>query len=320
MNWANGHIILRAIALVLAANLVISCATGIGAGGGLTGAEKMMWSTYVIATSKGMATCVVINRKDSSAPHGIVPVIITSAHVLSVAPNGPFYLAMREPRTGISPEVGILEFRAPNPNDRPFVKHPRHDIAALELQIPAEFADDVLLTSFIDEQAIGRRSDQPHVGDEISVLGFPHVYPGTEGAFGVLRAGRIASYTPGRPSGREKFLVNTNVYGGDSGGPVFAGRRWGRPKLVGMISERIGKKPGEVPLAVAVNASVIRETLQLLAERDRRFSDKQVLGNTSRSSAPPGSRVKLMAPPGMFIKVVHARPPSALPIPVAPRD
>jgi Trypsin-like peptidase domain len=313
------HRILRAIALVLAATFVSACATGIGPGANLTAAEKMMWSTYAVATSKAMATCVVVNRRDPSAPGGIVPVLVTSAHVLSVAPHGPYFLAIRTPNPAANPNVSILEFEPAWLAEPAYVRHPQHDIAALELRIPPEMADVVSVPSFINENAIARRGDEPHVGEPISVLGFPTVFPGTEGAFAILRAGRIASYSAGSSRDWEKFLINASVYSGDSGGPVFAARRRGAPKLLGVVTERIGKKPGAVPLAVAVNASVIRETLQLLAERDRRFSDKRVVSNTSRSSASRGSRVKLMGPPGMFIKVVHAKLPSALPIPGASR-
>jgi hypothetical protein len=30
----------------------------------LTPAEKMMWSTYAVATRRGVASCLVVNRKD----------------------------------------------------------------------------------------------------------------------------------------------------------------------------------------------------------------------------------------------------------------
>ena len=314
------HRILRTIAMVLASIFVSACATRIGPGANLTSAEKMMWSTYAIATPKGMATCVVINRKDPSSPNGIAPVVITSAHVLSVAPHGPFYIVIRSPRIGRSPQVGILEFQAPDPADRPFVQHPRHDVAALELHIPAEFANEVSLLSFIDENSIGRARDEAHAGDEISVLGFPRVFPGTEGAFPVLRDGKIASYSAGPPKDREKFLLNTNVYGGDSGGPVFSGRRRGRPKLVGIVTERIGKKTGEIPLAVAVNAAVIRETLQLQAAREKWYLD-------SASAFPSGSGkqahargVQLVGPARSFREVLNAKRRAAFPIPTVPRD
>lgn len=284
-----------AVAAVLL--LLAGCAgVGTAVAPNLTSSEKMMWSTYALATPKGMASCVIVNRQDPEAPHGIVPVIVTSAHVLSVAPHGPFYLIIREPHAGRNPTVGILQFQAPDPADRPFFQHPRLDVAALELRIPAEFSSEVSLPSFIDEKDIAPAADEPHPGDEVSVLGFPRVFPGTEGAFPILRDGKIASYSPGSASDREKFLVNTNVYGGDSGGPVFSGRRGGKPRLVGLVTERVGKKGENTPLAVALNASAIRETLQLQAKQERWY-----LGENPPSALPAksgkGSGVQLVGPP-----------------------
>jgi hypothetical protein len=111
----------------------------------------------------------------------------------------------------------------------------------------------ISLVSFLNESAIATRGGDPRVGEEISVLGFPQVLPGTEGAFAVLRGGKIASYSAGSSRSREKFLVNANVYAGDSGGPVFAARGRRTPNLLGLLTERIGPKSGAVPLAVAVN-------------------------------------------------------------------
>lgn len=278
--------------LALVAFVLVLLLAGCAGTARLTSAEKMIWSTYALATPRGMASCVIVNRPDPQAPNGVVPVIVTSAHVLSAAPHGPFYLIIREPRAGQNPTVGILQFQAPDPADRPFFQHPRLDVAALELRIPPEFSSDVSLVSFIDEKDIGAKSHEPHAGDEISVLGFPRIFAGTEGAFPVLRGGRIASYSPGSVSDHEKFLVHTNVYGGDSGGPVFSGRRHGKPRLVGLVTERIGKKGESVPLAVVVNASAIRETLQLQAKQERWY-----LGESAPSARPaPRSGVPLVGP------------------------
>ena len=228
-----------------------------------------MWSTYLIASPKGVATCVIVNRKDPSMPNGIVPVLVTSEHVLRVTPHGPFYLAYRNAQPGQSPEVDVLEVYPPDQPDRLFVRHPKHDVAAVELRLPPEVANEVTLTSFLNENDIQPGSDEPHPGDDISLLGFPSVFPGTEGAFPVLRSGRIASYAPGPATSRETFLINTNVYSGDSGGPVFSSSRRGKPKLIGILTERIGRKEGSVPLAVAINVSVISETLKLEAAEVR---------------------------------------------------
>jgi V8-like Glu-specific endopeptidase len=233
----------------------------------LTSTEKMVWSTYAIGTRHGLATCIVVKRS-GSAGRNFFPVLITSAHVLSVAPHGPFFIAARVPDDNGSSSVALLEFQPSSSSEPAYVRHPQYDVAAIELPIPSEIAAQLSFPSFVSEKAIGTAADTPHVGDEVSVLGFPQVFPGTKGGFPVLRAGRIASYTDRPRSESGKFLLNTNVYPGDSGGPVFAAHRRGGPHLLGIVAERIGPRGGSVPLAVAIDARVIRETLALLNARE----------------------------------------------------
>jgi hypothetical protein len=287
----------------------------------LTPSEKMMWSTYAIGTAKGMATCVIVNRKDPSGHHGIVPMLVTATHVLAVAPRGPYFLAIRTPKPGGSPDVSILQFEPPLLGKTTYAQLPQQDVAAMELRIPEEMANAIDLSSFVDEDSIARSGNEARAGDAVAILGFPKVFPGTEGGFPVLRSGTIASYSPRGPSDRDKFLVHTNVYSGDSGAPVFAaGRRGRKLTLVGLMTERIGKKTSEVPLAVAVDATVIRETLELLAQRDRALAETTPAGHRFASNADGDSTVKLAGPRSSFVKVVHGKRPAALPIPVAPRD
>jgi hypothetical protein len=278
----------RAAFLVLATIATAGCATT-----GLTPAEKMMWSTYVIASPKGIATGIIVNRKDRSAPDGNVPVLVTSAHVLAVAPRGPFYIAYRSPQQGAAPMVNILELDPPEQGDHFFFQHPRQDVAALEIRLPPELANEVALLSYIEERSISSRRNEPHPGEDVSILGFPSVFPGTEGGFAVLRAGRVASYSAGSPADRETFLINTNVYRGDSGGPVFRTRN-GKPRLVGILTERIGRQEGSVPLAVALNASVVAETLRLEAAQEWTRSQRALsLGREGRSDR---QSVRLLGP------------------------
>jgi hypothetical protein len=278
---------------------------------GLTASEKMMWSTYAIGTPKGMATCIVVNKADSSAPHGVVPVLVTASHVLEAAPHGPYFLAVRTRDQNGNSNVAILKFEPPR-GGTIYTRHPTHDVAALELRLPKEVADAIEVTSFLDQNAIGRSEDQPRPGQEISVLGFPIVFPGTAGGFAVLRGGKIASYAPGDRRNTEKFLVNTYAYSGDSGAPVFAVSGRGKPRLLGMLTERIGKKLGEVPLAVAVNADVIRETLQLLDQHERSMSDTGSLGQSGQALQ-NHSDAKLSGSRASFIKVIHSKQPSPCP-------
>jgi hypothetical protein len=203
---------------VIAALALQGCANPpIAGGSNLTTAEKMMWSTYAIATPKGLATCMIVNRRDPVAPHHTVPVLITAAHVLASAPRGPFYVVVRTPNGSEAPSLEILEFAPSAGIAHPFFQHPSHDVAMLELNIPPDLAGEATLPSFLNESDIGRTADVPHAGDDVSVLGFPHVLPGTLGAFPVLRAGRVASRVQGPGADNERLLINTSAFAGDSG-------------------------------------------------------------------------------------------------------
>jgi hypothetical protein len=96
-------------------------------------------------------------------------------------------------------------------------------------------------------------------------LGFPDALPGTSGAFPILRSGRVASYPSDLPGAIGGFVIDADVYPGDSGAPVFTAGRDGRPTLAGMVIRRAAlEKRGFSHLAIAVDAKAIRQTLQLL--------------------------------------------------------
>jgi hypothetical protein len=237
----------------------------------------MMWSTYAFGTRHGLATCFIVLRRDSSAPGGTAAVVVTAAHILSTAPKGPFYLVARIAEGGGDPQVVLVELRPPQSSGPIFVKHPLYDIGAFEIRIPPQLAHLITFPSFLNEKAIGTKRDAPRAGQDVLFVGFPKVLPGTAGGFPVLRAGKIASYS-GSGSGKQHvFLINADVYPGDSGGPVFAARG-GKPRLVGMVTARAGLDPNAVvPLAIALDATTIHETLQLVAERARRIDGARSL-------------------------------------------
>lgn len=99
----------------------------------LTTSEKMPWSTYAIATTKGLGACVIVNRQDASAPGGIVPVLVTCTHVLAAAPRGPYFIVLLLPVQGANPDIVMLRIDIPPNSEHPYVKHPRRDIAAMEI-------------------------------------------------------------------------------------------------------------------------------------------------------------------------------------------
>jgi len=99
----------------------------------------------------------------------------------------------------------------------------------------------------------------------------------------------------------KKAMNYTSAFAGDSGAPVFADAHFGKPKLMGILSERIGEQERLVPLAIALSASVVRETLRMQTEQEH--FDVQV--GTPENISPPVQRkggVQILGPPQPFSK------------------
>lgn len=242
-----------------------------GCAGHMNVTEQMMWSTYPLVTQKGAATGFVINHRNARVAGGVVPILFTSVHVLDTIGRGPLIICFRKPDATGETNVSLLAFSPAKPRGKEhfYVRHPSHDLAAFALYLPPEVAGFAKLPSALSESGIARDGKSLRSGAEVSFLGYPEVLPGTEGAFPVLRSGRVSSYPVGTPQAHGRFLINSDVYPGDSGAPVFLTGCGRRPELVGMIIQRISPTVDKFShLAVAVDADVIRETLALVTARD----------------------------------------------------
>lgn len=242
----------------------VSSTPGFGKGR-LNASEKMMWSTYPVGSEKGMGTGFVVMRHDSSAPGGMVPVVVTAGHLLDAVGRKPFYIGTRMPDAAGDAQVALIEFKPQRGSGRFFVRHPKHDVGVFEMRIPAEIAAQVSMPSSLTD---AMRSDrQLRAGEEVSFVGYPDVLPEMEGAFPILRTGRVASYPVGTARAQGVFVINADVYPGDSGAPVFVAGHGGKPELAGMIIRRVGSDQKAFShLAIAVDARAIYEALNLLAE------------------------------------------------------
>ena len=230
-------------------------------------AETMILSTYPLASEKAFGTGFLMAMKDPSAPGGVVPVMVTSTHLVkTVGRGGAIYMPLRGFDTDGNLSVTLLEV-VPAKNGMPFyARHPRLDVAAFKVRFPEQLPVPLLLT-LLEEKNLESR-DEPHAGEEVAFVGFPEGQGTSLGMFPVLRAGKVASFDQSL-LGLRSFLINGDVYPGDSGAPVFRASQTGKPSVVGMVVERLGfGRRSPFPLALAVDARAIRETLRLLAERD----------------------------------------------------
>ncbi len=231
-------------------------------------AETMILSTYPLASQKAFGTGFLIAMKDPSAPGGLVPVMVTSTHLVKTAGRGgAIYMPLRGFDAEGNISVTLLEV-VPAKNGTPFyVRHPQLDVAAFKVRFPQSLPTPLLLT-LLEEKNLESK-EEPRAGEEVNFVGFPEGQGTSLGMFPVLRAGKIASFDQTLVDLRS-FLVNGDVYPGDSGAPVFRASQTGRPSVVGMVVERLGfGRRSPFPLALAVDARAIRETLRLLANRDR---------------------------------------------------
>jgi hypothetical protein len=92
-----------------------------------------------------------------------------------------------------------------------------------------------------------------------------------------------------------------------------------KPHLIGLLTERIGKTSGQVPLAVAVNADVIRETLQLLDRHERSVSGSGSLWRSDQTP-PNQSNARLSGSRAGFIRIIHSKPLALVPLATGSRE
>lgn len=230
---------------------------------GLNSAEKVILATYPVATSNAFGSGFLLAIKDPTSKVGYDLVAVTSGHLVKAAGGKPLLLLLRTvaPNGDVS---GILVNLTKGPKRPPCVVHPFLDIAAFRIPIPQDMPAGAILPALHERDL---DFADLRAGDGISVAGFPEGEGDLSGAFPLLRTGVVASIdqsflgTPG-------FLINTGIYPGDSGAPVFLSGPDKRPRLVGMVVEYyrgIGENP--LPVALAVDAHGIRETVDLLLHR-----------------------------------------------------
>jgi S1-C subfamily serine protease len=160
--------------------------------------------------------------------------------------------------------------------ERPlWVRHPVYDVAVLPVTVPPETAALAIPAAWLADAGTFERQDV-RPGDPLGALGYPQGLSADPRGFAILRVGRLASY-PLAPGGEGTFLLDYPVTSGDSGGPVFASRRFGRrpeaegalgPQpdeyVAGMVTQQIVPGGQPIGLGLVVQAVYLRQTLQLL--------------------------------------------------------
>lgn len=264
--------------------------------GSLSAAEStplptvLMRSTFKVQGPAGKAgeesigTVFILAEPDGADPKVSHFVLVTAAHVLENVQGEKATLFLRWEKDGAVEKLPYeIAIRA---GEKPlWVRHPTADVAAMRVALPA-MADLRLASTLLLATDALLQQHQIGPGEELIVLGYPRGAEANEAGFPILRSGRIASYplTPMAKTGT--FLLDFQVFPGNSGGPVFLYSRnrfqdeQNRPVTVqcmlGLVSREVqivertktadGEKTTMQPLGigVVVHASFIREVLDML--------------------------------------------------------
>lgn len=204
--------------------------------------------------------------------------VVTAAHVFEAIKGDKATLVLRcwnadseefvrDPR-----EIALREKGQPL-----WTKHPKHDVAVLELSGRALEIDPLPLDALATEADFKRLEP----GELVRCVGFPHAaqFDPSKPGFPLVRLGCIASYPLSPLSKNPTFLVDFNTFEGDSGGPVVIERRRASSKqtrlaILGvihgqhMLDEKYeliyarGQIRKRLGLSIIINAQAIQETIQ----------------------------------------------------------
>jgi hypothetical protein len=241
---------------------------------------QLMRATVRVSHDKSSGTGFVLSR-----PHRNQFVLVTAAHVLENIPGDEAVLGFRRREAeGVYKKLPAKVIIRQG-GETLWTKHPSQDVAALAV-VPPDGADLPTLSTDLLATDTELKKYRVHPGDRVALLGYPHRVEANEAGFPVLRSGPVASF-PLVPTRLNKtFLLSTNTFEGDSGGPVFLaesrralaekGRMEDVRLIVGLVTGQhfldeemkmvygTTKIRHRLGLAIVVQAAFIRETLDSL--------------------------------------------------------
>jgi hypothetical protein len=170
---------------------------------------------------------------------------------------------------------------------------PPSTLAVIAVEAPPQVAKAALpLTWLATDDTFTRYAVRP--GDEMLALGFPEGFSSNAAGFPILRSGRVASFPLAPSSAFPTFLLDLNVFPGNSGGPIYmsdrsrtGGERGESVQFVaGMLTQEVERGSRSLGIAVVTDAKFIREALGLLDHPEAQPSASRP---AERTSVPAGA-------------------------------
>jgi len=246
----------------------------------------LMRSTFkILGQNNSTGTIFILGRPIANGKN--VYVLVTATHVLE-GTKGDTALVFLRKKVGGNFKKLPVQIKIRENGKKLWVNHANADVAAMYIALPKEADILTASTDLLATDDILKKYDI-YPGRELKVLGYPFGLESSNSGFPILRTGCIASY-PITPSIEQKiFLMDFDVFGGNSGGPVyFHDPDWHKRRsglvtspvevqmILGLVSkqriftEKVNSymqettRNHQIGLAEVVHASLIRETIELL--------------------------------------------------------
>jgi hypothetical protein len=186
----------------------------------------MMESTFKIqgpsATpgKTGIGTCFFLAKASNNRPGRTLEALVTADHVLTDIVGESATLFLREKDVSGLWHRTNFTLRIRNGSTNLWLKHPRLDLAAMWVDLPSSTIHQLNGVERVFSTA-DLQHFEIHPGDKLCCLGYPLGLEGNDAGFPILRTGTIASYPLYPVTNNPTFLFDFNVFGGNSGGPVY---------------------------------------------------------------------------------------------------
>ena len=246
----------------------------------------LMRTTHKIKGDKGkFGTVFLLAKRTRPNSDYFYIVLVTAKHVLDSISGDSATIYLRKKK---NEAYSTLPYRIAikSKGKKLYTSHPTEDVAAMFINYPKS-ADSPLLDYNMLATDERLRKYNIHPGDELLCLGFPLGYETNPGSFPILRSGKIASYPLIPTSKTKSYLLDFEIYQGNSGGPVYLvqtnRRHHGRMELgktLQMIMGLVSAEPllqqtvkslyeerritYKLSIAKIVHAPFIKETIEMI--------------------------------------------------------
>ena len=200
---------------VVAASLEPTCMSAAERG------QRVTEATFKVTDGQTAATCFLLERPKADGEASQI-LLVTAAHVLENFKGEEARLILRRPKVDDDIEPVPWPFRIRDGNEPQWKKHPQADVAAMAIAPPPDLKPKTLPIDLLATPETWKQYEfEP--GDFIRLVGYPHAMqfePNPQG-YPTTRLGVLAGF-PVRPSDKSRlFLIDVNVFEGDSGGPIY---------------------------------------------------------------------------------------------------